>query len=152
MPQQDPYETQNAISLLRQHKDYEHWYERGTKWALRDIKNTMYVASMNPTAGSFFVDPRLQRWFWILAIPFPEQSSLNTIFAAYLNKHFSKFKGTIQELVAPVIKSALGLHSEVERSFRKTALNFHYEFNVRHLTNIFQGLLVAKQEAIKEPD
>jgi dynein heavy chain len=23
---------------------------------------------------------------------------------------------------------------------------------VRHLTNIFQGLLVAKQEAIKEPD
>ena len=152
MPQQDPYETQNAISLLRQHKDYEHWFERGTKWALRDIKNTMYIASMNPTAGSFFVDPRLQRWFWILAIPFPEQSSLNTIFAAYLNKHFSKFKGTIQELVAPVIKSALQLHSEVEKSFRKTALNFHYEFNVRHLTNIFQGLLVAKQEAIKEPD
>ena len=112
----------------------------------------MYIASMNPTAGSFFVDPRLQRWFWILAIPFPEQSSLNTIFAAYLNKHFSKFKGTIQELVAPVIKSALQLHSEVERNFRKTALNFHYEFNVRHLTNIFQGLLVAKQEAIKEPD
>lgn len=152
MPQQDPYETQNAISLLRQHKDYEHWFERGTKWALRDIKNTMYVASMNPTAGSFFVDPRLQRWFWILAIPFPEQSSLNTIFAAYLNKHFSKFKGTIQELVSPVIKQALQLHSEVERNFRKTALNFHYEFNVRHLTNIFQGLLVAKQEAIKEPD
>ena len=95
MPQQDPYETQNAISLLRQHKDYEHWFERGTKWALRDIKNTMYIAAMNPTAGSFFVDPRLQRWFWILAIPFPEQSSLNTIFAAYLNKHFTKCKGTI---------------------------------------------------------
>ena len=31
-------------------------------------------------------------------------------------------------------------------------MNFHYEFNVRHLTNIFQGLLVAKPEAIKEPD
>jgi dynein heavy chain len=55
-------------------------------------------------------------------------------------------------LVAPVIKSALQLHGEVERNFRKTALNFHYEFNVRHLTNIFQGLLVAKVEAIKEPD
>ena len=51
-----------------------------------------------------------------------------------------------------MIKSALTLHGEVERSFRKTALNFHYEFNVRHLTNIFQGLLVAKPEAIKEPD
>jgi dynein heavy chain len=152
MPQQDSYETQTAISLLRQHKDYEHWYERGTKWALRDIKNTMYIASMNPTAGSFFVDPRLQRWFWIAAIPFPEQGSLNTIFSAFLNKHFSRFKGTIQELVAPVIKSALAIHGMVETAFRKTALNFHYEFNVRHLTNIFQGLLVAKPEAIKEPD
>jgi len=40
----------------------------------------------------------------------------------------------------------------VVSSFRKTAINFHYEFNVRHLTNIFQGLLVAKVEAIKEPD
>ena len=77
---------------------------------------------MNPTAGSFFVDPRLQRWFWIVAIPFPESSSLNTIFAAFLNKHFSKFKGTIQELVAPVIKSALQLHGEVEKLRRVIVL------------------------------
>jgi len=69
-----------------------------------------------------------------------------------LNKHFGKFKASIAELVAPVIKAALQLHSDVERAFRKTAVNFHYEFNVRHLTNIFQGLLVAKQDAIKEPD
>jgi len=46
----------------------------------------------------------------------------------------------------------LQLHSEVVRNFRKTAQNFHYEFNVRHLTNVFQGLLQAKQEAIVEPD
>lgn len=40
----------------------------------------------------------------------------------------------------------------MERNFRKTAINFHYEFNVRHLTNVFQGVLQAKQDAIKEPD
>lgn len=54
--------------------------------------------------------------------------------------------------MAPVIKAALTLHTDVEKNFRKTAVNFHYEFNVRHLTNIFQGLLVAKKEAIKDPD
>ena len=52
----------------------------------------------------------------------------------------------------PIIKTALTLHGEIEKNFRKTAVNFHYEFNVRHLTNIFQGLLVAKPETIKEPD
>jgi len=94
MPMLDKYDTQSAISLLRQHKDYEHWFDR-TKLTLKDIKNTMYICAMNPTAGSFFVNPRLQRWFWILAIPFPEQGSLNTIYSTFLNKHFSKFKGTI---------------------------------------------------------
>jgi len=54
--------------------------------------------------------------------------------------------------VIPVIKSTLQLHNEVAQKFRKTAANFHYEFNVRHLTNVFQGLLTAKVEAIKEPD
>jgi dynein heavy chain len=96
MPMLDQYATQSAIALLRQHKDYEHWYDRA-KLSLKDIKNTLYVSSMNPTAGSFFVNPRLQRWFWTLAVPFPEQSSLNTIYAAFLSKHFSKFKGSISE-------------------------------------------------------
>jgi len=151
MPARDLFDTQNAIALLRQHRDYEHWYDK-SKLTVKDIKNTQLIAAMNPTAGSFIVNPRLQRHFWLLAVGFPEQSSLSTIYSAYLNKHFGKFKGTIQEQIPHVIKATLSLHSEVERNFRKTAANFHYEFNVRHLTNVFQGLLTARQEAIKEPD
>jgi len=143
MPARDPYDTQNAIALLRQHRDYEHWYDK-SKLTLKDIKSTQMVAAMNPTAGSFIINPRLQRHFFMLAVSFPEQSSLSTIYSAYLNKHFSKFKGTIQEQLGPIIKGTLQLHSEVTRNFRKTAQNFHYEFNVRHLTNVFQGLLQAK--------
>jgi dynein heavy chain len=82
----------------------------------------------------------------------PEQSSLFTIYSAYLQKHFTSFPASIIEQVPVVIKATLQLHQEVERSFRKTAQNFHYEFNVRHLTNVFQGLLTAKIEAIKQPD
>lgn len=151
MPKLDPYNTQTAIALLRQHEDYGHWYDR-TKMQLKDIINTQKFACMNPTAGSFYVNPRLQRHFWMLAIPFPESSSLFTIYSTFLTTHFSKFKGSIQEYVVPIIKATLALHAEVEKNFRKTAKNFHYEFNVRHLTNIFQGLLVAKAEAIKEAD
>jgi len=39
MPARDPYDTQNAIALLRQHRDYEHWYDKG-KLTLKDIKST----------------------------------------------------------------------------------------------------------------
>jgi dynein heavy chain len=71
MQQKDPYDTQNAISLLRQQKDYEHWYDKN-KLTLKDIKMTQMVAAMNPSAGSNIVDPRLQRHFWLLAIGLPE--------------------------------------------------------------------------------
>jgi len=92
---------------------------------------------MNPTAGSFVVNPRLQRHFFLCAIQFPDQSNLTTIFSAYLNKHFGKYKQSIQELVVQVIKSTLSLHSEFAMKFQKTSINFHYEFNVRHLSNVF---------------
>ena len=143
MPALDKYDTQSAIALVRQHKDYEHWYDR-SKLTIKEIKSTMYVAAMNPTAGSFVVNPRLQRHFFLCAIQFPESQSLFTIFSAFLNKHFSKYKSSMQEQVAVMIKTALSLHSEVERSFQKTSINFHYEFNVRHLSNVFQGMLQAR--------
>ena len=125
MPMLDDYDTQSAVALLRQHADYGHWYDR-VKMQIMDITNTLYVAAMNPTAGSFFVNPRLQRHFWLLAVNFPEQSSLFTIYSTFLNKHFSKFKSTILELVAPIIKTGLTLHQLVVSNFRKTAINFHY--------------------------
>ena len=50
--------------------DYSHWYDR-TKLTLKDIHKTQYVACMNPTAGSFTINPRLQRHFSVFAISFP---------------------------------------------------------------------------------
>ena len=151
LPMLDEYDTQTAIALVRQHKDYEHWYNR-TKLTLKVIKSCIFVAAMNPTAGSFHVNPRLQRHFWTCSITFPESTSLFTIFNCFLQKHFSSFKTSISELVPTIIKTTIGLHADVERNFRKTAINFHYQFNVRHLTNIFQGILAAQEKSIKEPD
>lgn len=44
-------------------------------------------------------------------------------------------------MTSQLIKAAIGLHERVSSTFRKTALNFHYEFNIRHLSDIFSGIL-----------
>jgi dynein heavy chain len=50
----------------------------------KNINNTQYVACMNPTAGSFVVNPRLQRLFMTLAVDFPGQDSLMTIYGTFI--------------------------------------------------------------------
>ena len=66
LPEVDKYDTQSAIALVRQHIDYGHWYDRA-KLTAKTIQNCQYLACMNPTAGSFEVNPRLQvssRLYW----------------------------------------------------------------------------------------
>ncbi|CAM9939290.1 unnamed protein product, partial [Laminaria digitata] len=148
LPAHDAYNTQSAIALIRQHMDYGHWYTT-TKLTVQNISDCQYVAAMNPTAGSFQINPRLQRHFLVFAIGMPSPTSLLAIFETFLEghlrqeKHGKRFQAGVVQVCASVIKGALSVHHEVSDSFRKTAANFHYEFNMRHLTNVFEGLLKA---------
>ena len=52
--------------------------------------------------------------------------------------HLKKFGDSVQDLSTKILQAALALHDKVSTTFRKTAINFHYEFTVRHLANVFQ--------------
>ena len=47
-------------------------YDRN-KLCPKDIHSVQYIACMNPTAGSFTINPRLQRHFATFAVSFPGQ-------------------------------------------------------------------------------
>lgn len=101
---------------------------------------------MNPTAGSFAVNPRLMRHFFILMILLPEIHSLSMIYKTFVSNHFKSFNKSVADEAESLCKIALNLHTEVCEKFKKTAANFHYEFNIRHMTGVFQGVLQAKPE------
>lgn len=151
LPEVDAYGTQSAIALLRQHMEYEHCYEL-QKMTLKNISNTQVVSCMNPTAGSFAIDPRLQRWFATFAMGLPGPTSLLTIYQTFLDGHLQNFTDEVKNQSTNLIKAALGLHYMVSSAFRKTATNFHYEFNIRHISNVFQGLLVSTPDNFRTAD
>jgi dynein heavy chain len=152
MPQLDTYETQSAIALMRQHFDYSHWYDRN-KFTQQNIHNVQFVSCMNPTAGSSVVNPRLQRWYMVFAVELPGGESLYTIYNTFLEGHLSAgFPEEVQKLSSTLIRAALQLHGQVAANFRKTAVNFHYEFNIRHLARVFNGLLGSRPEQFQDPD
>jgi dynein heavy chain len=65
------------------------------------------------------------------------------IYLTFLNGHLKKFKMPVQEYAPLIVRASLLLHQSVSAQFKKTAINFHYEFNLRHLSNIFMGLLLS---------
>ena len=151
LPEVDKYMTQSAIALIRQHIDYGHWYDP-SKLTLKTVEKCQYIASMNPTAGSFLINPRLQRHMTTFAIAMPNASSLMTIYCTFLNGHFKPMAEDIGAMTDKLVKATLAVHKEVSESFRKTAANFHYEFNIRHLAGVFQGILMSSVQRFKDTD
>ncbi|XP_054249766.1 dynein axonemal heavy chain 17 [Indicator indicator] len=152
MPEVDKYGTVAPHTLIRQHMDHGHWYDR-TKLTLKDIHNCQYVACMNPTAGSFTIDSRLQRHFCVFAMNFPGQEALLAIYGTILAQHLAlqRMPPAVQKLQPQLVAVALALHQKVTSTFLPTAIKFHYIFNLRDLSNIFQGLLFSTPECLKSP-
>ncbi|XP_017734860.1 PREDICTED: dynein heavy chain 17, axonemal isoform X1 [Rhinopithecus bieti] len=152
MPEVDKYGTVAPHTLIRQHMDHRHWYDRH-KLTLKDVHNCQYVACMNPTSGSFTIDPRLQRHFCVFAVSFPGQEALTTIYNTILTQHlaFRSVSMATQRISNQLVAAALALHQKVAATFLPTAIKFHYVFNLRDLSNIFQGLLFSTAEVLKTP-
>jgi len=152
MPEVDTYGTVQPHTLIRQHLDYTHWYDR-QKLTLKDIHNCQYVSCMNPTAGSFTINPRLQRHFCVFALSFPGVDALKTIYLSILTGHLANqsIGGSVLKLSERLTEAAIALNSKITATFLPTAIKFHYIFNLRDLSNIFQGILFSTPDSLKSP-
>ncbi|KAL0819776.1 hypothetical protein ABMA28_007817 [Loxostege sticticalis] len=152
MPEVDKYGTVQPHTLIRQFMDYRHWYDR-QKLSLKEISNCMFVSCMNPTAGSFTIDSRLQRHFCTFAVSFPGLDACFHIYKQILSQHLAnplnKFGIPVIRYSEPLVNAALALHNKLSSMFLPTAIKFHYIFNLRDLSNIFQGILFTTGDAIK---
>uniref|UniRef100_A0A6I8PET2 Dynein axonemal heavy chain 11 n=2 Tax=Ornithorhynchus anatinus TaxID=9258 RepID=A0A6I8PET2_ORNAN len=153
MPEVDIYGTVQTHTLIRQHIDSGHWYDR-QKMTLKEIHNCQYITCMNPTAGSFTINPRLQRHFTVFAIHFPSPEALHSIYSQILKFHFHqhRFSTSVLKNVPALIQATAALHQMMVQNFLPTAVKFHYIFNLRDISNIFQGILFGTPECLKEPN
>ncbi|XP_032287636.1 dynein heavy chain 9, axonemal [Phoca vitulina] len=150
MPEVDAYGTVQPHTIIRQHLDYGHWYDQ-SKLSLKEIRNVQYVSCMNPTAGSFTINPRLQRHFSVFVLSFPGADALASIYGAILTQHltFGHFPAALQKSSPQLINLALTFHQKIATTFLPTAIKFHYVFNLRDFANIFQGILFSSVECVK---
>lgn len=90
-----------------------------------------------------FILTRSKRYrFGTFVLSFPQTDALVTIYSQILEQHVmdarTKFNPVVQKFTGPLINAALYLHDKLAATFLPTAIKFHYIFNLRDLTNVFQ--------------
>ncbi len=152
LPYVETYGTQNAIALLTQLISYGTIFDRSDLGFRKEIVDVQFLAALNPTAGSFHICERLQRHFATFCVSMPSESDLQPIFGSILAGHSQKgFPSSIQDVSESIVDASISLLALVSQKFLPSAIKFTYNWNMRELANIFQGLLCALPTEVTTP-
>lgn len=144
LPYIEVYGTQNAIALLTQHMSYGTIFDRGDLGLRKELVDIQYITAMNPTAGSFTICERAQRHFATFACLMPSKQDLTTIFQSLMAGHVLGFPDQVTNSVSKIVDASLSLYEDVSKKFLPSAVKFTYNWSLRELTNIFQGICLMK--------
>lgn len=151
MPKTDEYGTQSPIALMRQIIDYGIVYDRENLEELNKLQDLYFCACLNPKAGYFTIELRLQRHFSTFCLPVPNEMTINQIYSQILSHHFSNFGNSFENMSTKIVSSTVMLFKYVisDTQFSPSAKKFHYQFNLRDLSRIAEGIMTSTPEFYK---
>jgi len=149
MPVIDKYGTQAPNALLKFLVERNQLYQRGGDLELRDIVDVQYVSCMSPPGGgNNRVDPRLMSLYCVFNITTPSQKATQQIYSSILGKHLAEFSDDCIGSIETITTATLSLYYQCCEKLPRTPVKFHYIFNLRDLSRVYEGLLLATKDKI----
>ncbi|XP_060895064.1 dynein axonemal heavy chain 10 [Labrus mixtus] len=147
MPKVDSYGTQQPIALLKLLLNRGGIYDRGKELNYKILKDLGFIAAMGQAGGGRNeVDTRFVSLFSVFSIPFPALESLKLIYASIIKGHTRQFEDAIQKACDKVIVCTLELYNNIIKDLPPTPSKFHYIFNLRDLSRVYNGLTLTKPD------
>ncbi|CAF0851193.1 unnamed protein product [Rotaria sordida] len=147
MPKVDTYGTQQPIALLKLLLEKGGMYDRGKDLNWKKYQDMVFIAAMGkPGGGRNDVDPRFISLFNVFNITFPSEESLFLIYHSILEGHLQTFNKEVQEVAPILTRMTMELYHSILDALPPTPSKFHYIFNLRDLSRIFNGLVSTTPE------
>ncbi|XP_044296574.1 dynein axonemal heavy chain 10 isoform X1 [Varanus komodoensis] len=147
MPRVDEYGTQQPIALLKLLLEKGALYDRGKEMNCKFLRDLGFVAAMGKAGGGRNeVDPRFISLFTVFNVPFPSDVSLHLIYASMLKGHTSTFNEAIAGIADKMTAATLALYQMIVHDLPPTPSKFHYIFNLRDLSRVYNGLVQTTPE------
>nr|XP_034961987.1 dynein heavy chain 1, axonemal isoform X3 [Zootoca vivipara] len=163
MPALETYGAQPPIELLRQWMDHNGWYDRKQIGTFKKLVDINFVGAMGPPGGGRnAISPRLTRHFNYLSFTELEDSSKKKIFSTILDSWMAGRLGEVcyrepvpgcpqvQDLSEPLVDATIRVYSTITSQLLPTPAKSHYTFNLRDLSKVFQGMLMAEPAKIMD--
>ena len=108
-------------------------------------------AMQHPGGGKNDIPNRLKRNFFIFNMVLPSIRSINDIYGQMLNGRFPNGKVAEETLkVVQVLTAAtINLWKTVKDRMLPTPAKFHYIFNLRELSRVFQGIMLTPSHTVR---
>jgi dynein heavy chain len=140
--------TLEAVRIVVE-QGYFTFLDKDKRGDFKVCEDLQYIGAMqHPGGGRNDIPNRLKSKFFIFNLVLPSITSINDIYGQMLTGRFTKkeFDKDAQSVVHCLTKATIGLWNEMKRKMLPTPAKFHYVFNMRELSRVFQGVLLTPKD------
>ncbi len=153
MPEINEWGDQVTNEIVRQLVEYKGFYSLQRIGEFIHVEDLQFIGAMShPGGGKNDIPNRLKRHFAIFNITLPSEVSIDQIFGSIIRGRFNPKRLSDESMLHVannITKATIHFWQKLAEQMLPTPNKFHYIFNLRDLSKVYQGLMLCPMDVVK---